>query len=266
MFVSLKSSAGRCCFLGVLALTMLAVGCSNKTSPSVKRAQELTPDAVEEIAEVTEDEEAQETIVLLHGMGRSRASFFVMQQRLQKAGYATLNFPYATPGKSVDELSDKLKAYVVENVKTKKYHFIAHSLGNIIIRNGFKAGEYREGLGRMVMLGPPNQPADLAELFKDFKPYQWIMGESGQELSSEEFYADLPVPPIEFGVIAGDKGQQLTFDEPNDGVVTAASTKLDGMKDWLLLHHTHTFMMNSKDTATQCIYFLEHGEFAEVNK
>ena len=251
--------------IAVLVVTVFAMGCSPETSPSVKATSPDPPLAVEETTEVMEDA-AQETIVLLHGMGRSRASLLILQQRLKKEGYATLNFPYATPGKSVDELSDKLKAYVEENVKTKKYHFIAHSLGNIIIRNGFKEGEYRAGLGRMVMLGPPNQPSDLAVLFKDFKPYQWIMGESGQELSSEEFYADLPVPPIEFGVIAGDKGQRLSFDEPNDGVVTVASTKLDGMKDWVLLHHTHTFMMNSKDTAVQCINFIKHGEFIKTDK
>ena len=200
-------------------------------------------------------------------MGRTRASLLIMQQRLKKAGYKTLNFPYATPKKSIDELSDKLKTYLEENVTTEKYHFVAHSLGNIIIRNGFKDdGEYREGLTRMVMLAPPNQPADLAAKFKDFKPFQWLMGDSGQQLSSEEFYADLPAPPIEFGIIAGDKGQQLTFDEPNDGVVTVESTKLDDMTDWLLLHHTHTFMINSKDTAEQTTHFLLHGTFTEDNK
>jgi triacylglycerol lipase len=251
--------------IAVLVVTVFAVGCSPETSPSVKATAADPPAAAEETTEAMEDP-VQETIVLLHGMGRSRASFLIMQQRLKNAGYVTLNFPYSTPGKSVDELSDKLKAYVTKNVKTEKYHFVAHSLGNIIIRNGFREGAYRAGLGRMVMLGPPNQPADLAVLFKDFKPYQWIMGESGQELSSAEFYADLPVPPIEFGVIAGDKGQRLSFDEPNDGVVTVASTKLGGMKDWVLLHHTHTFMMNSKDTASQCLHFLKHGEFVEIDK
>ena len=41
-------------------------------------------------------------------------------------------------------------------------------------------------------------------------------GDSGQKLSEEEFYRNLPVPTVPFGVIAGDKGQRLTFNEPND--------------------------------------------------
>ena len=39
----------------------------------------------------------KETVVLLHGMGRTRASLWVLEKRLKKAGYATLNFPYTPP-------------------------------------------------------------------------------------------------------------------------------------------------------------------------
>ena len=89
-----------------------------------------------------------------------------------------------------------------------------------------------------------------------------MTGDSGQKLSSEAFYKSLPVPKVEFGVIAGDRGQRLTFKEPNDGIVTVASTKLPEMKDWILLHHTHTFMMNSRDTAECCVRFLQSGRFS----
>jgi hypothetical protein len=201
-----------------------------------------------------------ETVVLLHGMGRTRVSLLVLEKRLQRAGYRTLNFPYSARDGSLDQLSDSLRQYVADNVKTKRYHFIAHSLGNIIIRNGFRE-PYRPGLSRIVMLAPPNHPADLAQRLKDNPVYQWLNSDSGQKLASSEFYRDLPAPTVEFGMIAGDKGQRITFDEPNDGIVTVEGTKLDGMKDWLLLHHTHTFMMNSEDTARQCIHFLEHGCF-----
>ncbi len=202
----------------------------------------------------------EETVVLLHGLGRTRASILVLQQRLKSAGYQTLNFPYGTINTSIDEMSEALHLYIRENVKTPRYHFIGHSLGNIIVRNGFKS-EYPPGLGRIVMLAPPNQPSELARTLKNFGPFKWRAGDSGQQLASEDFYKDLPAPSVEFGVIAGDKGQSLTFDVPNDGVITVESTKLDGMKDWLLLHHSHTFIMNSKDTAQQCLRFLREGSF-----
>lgn len=203
-----------------------------------------------------------ETVILLHGMGRSRASMLVLKRRLEKAGYETLNFPYQAATKSLDDLSQSLRDFIKTNVKTDKYHFVGHSLGNIIARNGFREG-YPEGLGRIVMLAPPNQPAHLAKKFKSNLLFKLLTGDSGQRLGSDEYYKDLPAPSVEFGVVAGDKGQRLTFDEPNDGVVSVESTRLPGMKDWILLHHAHTFIMNSSDTAECTIRFLQTGSFGK---
>ena len=201
-----------------------------------------------------------ETVVLLHGMGRTRASMWLMEVRLRSAGYTVLNFPYSAKATTMDLLSDNLRAFLAEKVETPVYHLIGHSLGNIVLRNGFKRG-YPPGLGRIVMLAPPNRPADMARAFKDNPIYRWFTGDSGQQLASEEFYETLPVPPGEFAVIAGDRGQRLTFKEPNDGVVTVESTKLEGMKAWALVHHAHTFIMNSRQVALLCMQFLRHGNF-----
>jgi triacylglycerol lipase len=203
---------------------------------------------------------SQETLVLLHGMGRTRASMWVLEKRLQKAGYATLNFPYTAATEPLNDISKRLHTFLNEQVKTERYHLIGHSLGNIIVRNAFKE-TYRPGLGRIVMLAPPNQPADLAKYFKDLDVYRWIMGDSGQKLSSEVFYQTLPVPNVEFGVIAGDRGTHVVFKEPNDGIISVESTRLSGMKDFIVLHHTHTFMMNSGDTGEYCVRFLQTGQF-----
>jgi len=201
-----------------------------------------------------------ETIVLLSGQGRTRLSMVILSNRFSSAGYQTLHFPYNQTLDSLDEISGQLIDFIRRKVKTSKYHLIGHSLGNVIIRNAFRR-DYPDGLGKIVMLAPPNQPADLAKRFKNNLLYRWFTGDSGQKLSEEEFYRDLPVPTVPFGVIAGDKGQSLTFSEPNDGLVTVESTKLDGMKDWLLLHHGHTFIMNCKDTFEHCQRFIERVSF-----
>lgn len=201
-----------------------------------------------------------QTVVLLHGMGRGRASLWVLETRLKTAGFRTVNFPYITHARSLDQLSDDLIKFIKENVKTPTYCIIAHSLGNIIVRNSFHR-ELPPGLKRIVMLAPPNRPADLARAFKDNPVYRWVTGESGQQLASDEFYKNLPVPTAEFGVIAGDRGQSITFKEPNDGVITVESTKLDGMKAWVLVHQAHTFIMNSRQAAQLAVRFIEHGDF-----
>ena len=203
-----------------------------------------------------------ETVVLLHGQGRTRLSMVILSKRFRSAGYQTLNFPYNQTIRSLDEISGQLHEFIRKKVKTSSYHLIGHSLGNIIIRNAFRK-DYPAGLGKIVMLAPPNQPAHLAKRFKKNLIYRMFTGDSGQKLSEEKFYRDLPIPTVPFGVIAGDKGQRLTFSEPNDGVVTVESTKLEGMADWILLHHGHTFIMNCKDTFDHCERFIEFGRFKQ---
>ena len=235
-----------------------AMGAWGEDSRYAPTKEVSTPELTNEKAAVAHEA----TVVFVHGMGRSRASLWVLQRRVKAAGYRTLNFSYSARKKSLDTITKEFQDYIETNVRTDTYHLVAHSLGNVIIRNGFNK-DYSPGLERIVMLAPPNRPAELAKLLKQNLFFQWLNGDSGQKLSSDDFYAELPVPPISFGVVAGTRGQKLTFDEPNDGIVAVESTRLDGMKDWVSVHHSHTFLMNARDTAVHCISFLRHGEFNE---
>ena len=47
----------------------------------------------------------------------------------------------------------------------------------------------------------------------------------------------------------------------NDGKVTVENTKVDGMRDFLLVPTNHTFMMQEPAVIDQAIYFLQHGVF-----
>ncbi len=202
----------------------------------------------------------QETVVLVHGLGRSRLSLRTLARRIENAGFATANVPYAPTFHRFETLVADFHDFLVENVKTERYHLVGHSLGNILIRARFAHG-YPTELGRIVMLAPPNHPPRLARKLHKFPPFRLWAGDSGQQLASREFYATLPTPTVPFGVIAGDKGQRLTFGEPNDGIVTVKSTRLAGMKEHLVLPHTHTFMMNSPAVAEATIHFLQHENF-----
>ncbi|HDP35429.1 MAG TPA: hypothetical protein ENN29_10005 [Candidatus Hydrogenedentes bacterium] len=203
---------------------------------------------------------ANETVILLHGIGRGRASLWVLDTRLKQSGYETLNFPYAAQGCALEEIAQQLCEFIKDNVATDTYHLIAHSLGNLIIRLGFEAG-YPEGLGRIVMLAPPNRPTELARALRDNPIYKWFTSESGWQFTSDEFYERLPVPEAPFGIIAGNRGQSVLLNEPNDGVITVDSTKLAGMSDWIVVPHAHTFIMNSRMVAELCVSFIETGRF-----
>ena len=210
------------------------------------------------------DKDATEaTIVLLSGIGRGRASLWVLDTRLQQAGYTTLNFPYAAQGYTLKEITQQFSRFIRENVKTDSYHLIAHSLGNLIVRMGFRDG-YPEGLGRIVMLAPPNRPTELARALRDNPIYKWFTSKDGWQFASDEFYEKLPIPNVPFGIIAGERGQSVMLDEPNDGVITVESTKLEGMADWTVVPHAHTFIMNSRSVAALCVSFIKTGSFDQT--
>ena len=202
----------------------------------------------------------KQTVVLVHGQGRTRFSMVILEKRFVSAGFRTANFPYNQAIHSLNEISSQLIEFIETKVETESYHLIGHSLGGILIRDAFRK-EYPKGLGKVIMLAPPNRPAHLAKLLQGNPIYRWMTGDSGQKLSEEAFYETLPVPTVPFGVIAGDKGHKLTFNEPNDGVVTVRSTKLEGMADWALLNHGHTFIMNCRDTFECCLRFIETTRF-----
>ncbi len=201
-----------------------------------------------------------ETVVLLHGMGRTWVSMVLLGFRLTRRGYDTHLFGYNPRAESLNELTERLKRDIERKVGARKFHLVGHSLGNIIVRNGFRTG-FGSGLSRIVMLAPPNGPAALASALSRFPVYRWWTGDSGQKLGDPTFYESLPVPDVEFGVIAGGKGQGLTFDDANDGVVRVENTKLAGMRDWILVPHTHTFIMMATDTFRLCDRFLKTGSF-----
>ena len=211
-----------------------------------------------------EDAVQQETVVLLHGLGRSRASLWPLSRRLRQAGFQTRNFPYSPAFHRFDTLVGDLHDFIVAKVSTPRYHLVGHSLGNILIRARFRVG-YPSGLARIVMLAPPNQLPVLARRLQGCPPFHLWSGESGKLLASPEFYATLPVPQVPFGVIAGDQGQRITFAEPNDGIITVESTRLEGMADHLVLPVAHTFIMNSRRCAEATIHFLRDGFFTPIS-
>lgn len=196
-----------------------------------------------------------ETVFLLHGLGRSRASMMILAGRLESEGYETVLVPYVPSLVSLAVIADALREDIRRR-KPERYHLIGHSLGSVIIRQGFAKG-YPPGLGRVVMLAPPNRSPRLAALASRHALFRLAAGDSGAKLADAEFYRRLPAPTVPFAVIAGDRGRP---GEPNDGILTVDETKLDGMARFHVVHHTHTFLMNARETFGFCLDFLRESE------
>ncbi len=209
-----------------------------------------------------------ERVFLIHGLGRSSASMLLLKHRLESRGFEVISKGYDSTDGHIDDhvawLAEELNAISGSDEPT--LHFVTHSLGGIVLRV-YLADNKLPNLGRVVMLTPPSQGSELADYLKDWKLYRLATGPSGQQIGTSEESVPRSLGPVEFelGVIAGDRSvNPLTsriIPGPDDGKVSVENAKVEGMSDFIVLRHSHTFIMNSRDTADQVTAFLNDGAF-----
>lgn len=214
--------------------------------------------------------QASECVVLLHGLMRSSTSMDKMQRELDAEGFVTANIDYPSRDHTVEELAgmavgDGLAACRA-NETVSDIHFVTHSLGGILVRQYLSENEVPE-LGRVVMLGPPNQGSAAVDELEGVPGFDWMNGPAGRQLGQGEGSVPLALGPADFelGVIAGNRTidpiTSAVLENPDDGRVSVEDTKLEGMADFIVVDHSHAFMMRMRRTIELTITFLQHGNF-----
>ncbi len=213
-------------------------------------------------------------VVTVHGLGRSRQSLAGMGEYLAQEGQFTwINFAYASTRDSIDAHAVALGQVVNELTEAEEVHFVAHSLGNLVIRRYMAeralADPQARGprLGRFVMLAPPNQGAEIAQRMRNNDLFRLIAGTSGGQLAAgwDEVEQRLAIPPCPFGILAGGRGEGglnnplLAGDD--DLVVTVEETRLEGAADFLVVPAWHSFLMDAPVVRKYTLQFLRHGHF-----
>jgi len=218
---------------------------------------------------VVPPERPTECVILLHGLWRSGLAMMPMEWFLEEQGYAVVNVSYPSLEQSIETLADTAVREGIAECRAlnqRRINFVTHSLGGILVRQ-YLSRNTIDGLGRVVMLGPPNQGSQMADYFLDnpltdlYQPRALVQLGTGQ--------ASIPrrLGPVNFelGVIAGTVNRrQLMPGSPvgvSDGTVSVTETLVPGMKDFLLVPATHTFMIWSKRVMGQALAFLRHGQF-----
>jgi len=187
---------------------------------------------------------------------------------LQKDGYQVVNESYPSRSAPVAQLSEVVGDGITKcrGAGATRVSFVTHSLGGILVRVYFQTHEV-SGIGRVVMLAPPNHGSEIVDSYADKWWYRHATGPAGQELGThpDELIAGLRTLPLEVGVIAGNKGIDPWFSsvmpKPNDGKVSVQSARLDGMKDFIVVPYSHTFMANRGKVVAQVLAFLADGKF-----
>ena len=205
---------------------------------------------------------------LVHGVLRSPASLSKIDEALRAKGFRTYNFGYSSRKETVKGITRRMHREVtrVAGRDIESISFVTHSFGTIVVRH-YLAHHSVKKIGRFVMIAPPNKGSEWARILGKLPLYNWAMGIAGEKVQVVE--QSLPKimepPPCEFGVIAGGTGVGIGLNPllrgDDDGTVTVAETKLDGMKDFIQVKGQHSTLLVQKKVIDNVIAFLEEGAF-----
>jgi len=208
-----------------------------------------------------------ETVVLVHGLGRTRVSMALLGSRLGEAGYRVVNIGYpstrATMEENVATLRAKLQACCPA---PERVHFVTHSMGGIVVRR-YLAEHSPAHQGRVVMLSPPSRGSEVVDAFSDSPLLQRLLGPSGAALGTDSASIPNRLGPARFelGVIAGNRSvspiSSWLIPGPDDGKVAVARARVEDAA-FLVVPATHSFIMNRPDVAREVVTFLRTGRFS----
>jgi triacylglycerol lipase len=216
---------------------------------------------------------AADTVVLLHGLGRSPLAMARLAHDLRAAGYEVRNLSYPSQHADIRTLADTTLGPVFASVPAgARIHVVTHSMGGILVRQYLHDHGTPSSLGRIVMLAPPNSGSALVDRLQNWPLYRWINGPAGLQLGTAPDSVPNTLGPlpdgVELGVIAGNRSLNPLFSAwlagPDDGKVTVASTHLANESDHLTVPHSHTWLMWRTPVLSQVKTFLRTGRFSSA--
>lgn len=214
--------------------------------------------------------DAPETVVLLHGLAMRPWVMGRLAWTLRTAGYRVLNLAYPSRTQPLARLAaEHLPACLAAcgAARAPRLHFVAHSMGSLVLRH-FCRDRRPANLGRIVMLGPPNQGSAAADVAFRHRLLRALLGPNLPALGTGRAGIAATLGPVDYpvGIIAGRGAVNPLFGAVlgagHDGAVSVAATRLAGMSDHLIVPHSHTVMLWRGLVCRQTLAFLRHGRFA----
>ena len=219
-------------------------------------------------------------VIVMHGLMRTRSAMNNIATMLRTKGkYNVFNVSYPSTRGKVEDHAKSLANIISGLDGITEINFVCHSLGNLIVRHWLHDANdpitklcKEKRIGRMVMLGPPNHQPEIANKAAWLDVTKQIGGKALAQLAKEwkTLEPNLATPTFDFGILAGGKNNESGYNPlipgDDDMVVSVASTKLQGAKDFRLLPVKHTFMMNDKTVHEYTLKFLQKGWFEDAPK
>ncbi len=186
---------------------------------------------------------------------------------LAEQGFTVVNRGYQSRKYTIEILAiQAIGAALTQCPLESKVNFVAHSLGGVLVRQ-YLSDHTIERLDHVVMLGPPNKGSEVVDKLRNFPGFHFINGDAGMQLGTGELSVPNRLGKANFdvGIIAGTRSINwiLSFLIPgsDDGKVSVARTRLEGMNDHIEMPVTHPFMMKNDKVIAQVIHYLKYGKF-----
>ncbi len=204
----------------------------------------------------------REVVVCTHGIWMKGWAMQPIARYLRTHGHDCVQYSYKSVRRSPRENAVLLGKFV-DQLDADIVHFVAHSLGGVILLHYFDLFDTAKP-GRVVMLGSPVAGSGVAR----FVSKSNFMKNNMLGASAKTLLGNVPkwkgTHPL--AVIAGTKGygvgQMLgaPLDKPNDGTVAVSETKVDNCTLHLQVPYSHTGMLLSKQVAAAVDSFIRTGD------
>ena len=214
-------------------------------------------------------EKHSECIILIHGLARTSRCMNKAASLLSGFGYHIINVNYPSRKLEISQIVKQHIRPVIEKCETKhfkKIHFLTHSMGGIILRYYLSTNNIQKP-GKTVMLSPPNQGSEIVDKLGALPIFYLLNDPAGRQLGTNEDSVPIQLGDLNFdaGIITGNKTinplLSLIIPGKNDGKVSVKRAKIKGMKDFLVVPSTHSFIMQRTHVIHQALYFIKNGHF-----
>jgi pimeloyl-ACP methyl ester carboxylesterase len=207
-------------------------------------------------------------VVCLHGIWMPGAGMLYVKHRLESdSGYQVDLFSYSPVTETLNDVAQKLADFIAAGGDAPT-HLIGYSLGGVVVLRTLALRQDVD-VDRVVCLGAPLCGSRAAFHLNQLDWGTLILGKTIAEGVLDDAahrWAKGVAESHEIGIIAGDVpigfGRLVAgFEEPNDGTVAVAETRMPGAKDHLVLPVSHKGMLISRNVVDQTAAFLKRGEF-----
>ncbi|HEX4855775.1 MAG TPA: hypothetical protein VFV28_03135, partial [Limnobacter sp.] len=178
------------------------------------------------------------TILLVHGLAENFAYMGLLATALKLQGYKTVLLDYPSTRYSIEECTERyLKPAVEALAHEESLGIVTHSVSGIMLRY-YMAHHNIPNLKRVVMLSPGHGGSRTFAVLRHHPLFPVLMGPAGiQSGDKADKLQPAPGPYTgpDLGIVAGcisiDPIAWAVMPWPNDGKLSVAATRLEGMKD-----------------------------------